>query len=492
MRMVVGSIMHESNCFSPVHANLEAFRECELLFGRDLVEHHANRRTEVGGILQVGQQRGIEIVPTISAKAMPSGPVAAEAFDFVKTRLLEGVKTAGRVDAVMLVLHGAMLTPECDDPEGLILQEARELVGPEVPVGLTLDHHANITALTAENADFIISYRTHPHTDQFQVGQQAADLMWRVVAQGLRPAMRIKKVPMLLCQESSPRPRSHLVKRIKQLENKDPVLSASFCIGYPFADIEEVGPCALVVTDNDEHLAEHEAADFANLMWSLRETFAPAVPAIEEAIKEALNSEGGPYVFCDVGDCLMAGGAGDGTAFLTALLEKRVRNACLVLVDPEAVEQCITAGVGCQITIALGGKIDRTNCQPVTVNARVSLISDGLYRGRGYDLSERQISMGQTAVLRIDHVDVVVTQKRCPVHDPALFRSLGIEPAGKKIVVVKDAFYTTMTYKAIAEKIIFFNSPGLCNWDFEPSRYRRIRRPIYPFDVTSFDAHMSS
>ncbi len=492
MQVALGSIMHESNSFSPISTSLSAFEDTELLFGDELIERHTPRKTELGGILHVAQQRNIEIIPTVSAKAMPSGPVTTEAFTFLMAKLLEGIHAAGQVDSVILALHGAMLTTDCDDPEGLILQQVRDVVGREVPVGLTLDHHANVTALMAEQADFMISYRTHPHVDHFQVGKQAAELIGRMVKEGLRPAMRTKKVPVLIPVESSPQARSHLVRRIEELESKASVLSASFFIGYAFADVEEMGPCAVVITDNDECLSEYETADFANLMWSLRDDFAIPVPTIEQAFEEAMTSKAGPFVLCDLGDCLMAGGTGDTTAFLAAILQKRVDSACLTLIDPEAVKQCIAAGVGRQTTVTLGGKIDPASSQPVTVTARVGLVSDGLYRGKGYDLAETEINMGRTVVLQIGDVDVVVTERRCPVHDPALYRSLGIQPEQKKIVVVKDAFNATMTYKPIAQKIIFLNSPGVCNWDFKPSQYHRIQRPVYPFDKLSFDAHASS
>ncbi|MDP6380819.1 MAG: M81 family metallopeptidase, partial [Phycisphaerae bacterium] len=338
MHIVIGSIIHESNSFSPQATDLSAFADSELLLGHEIIDHHAGRGTEIGGILHLAAHRGIDVTPTVSATAMPAGPVTDEAFEFLSDKLLDGIKAAGgAVDAVLLVLHGAMLTETVDDPEGLLLSHVRDLLGPEVPVGMTLDHHANVTARMAEFADFFVAYRTHPHTDRFEVGVQAAELVRRMADEGLQPVMRVKKVPMLLCQESSPTARGPLVERIEQLEKKDKVLSASFCIGYSFADFAEVGPCAAVVTDADADLAERDAADFAGLMWSLRDKFSPPVPTMDDAIDEALGGEGGPYVLCDLGDCLLAGGTGDVTALLAALLRRRAENACMMLVDAAAV-----------------------------------------------------------------------------------------------------------------------------------------------------------
>ena len=491
MRVIVGSIWHESNSFSPLRTDLSAFGDLQLLAGDRIIEHHRGRGTEIGGFLSAAEHRGIDIVPTVAASALPSGPVTDEAFRFLKGKLLEGIAGAESPDGVLLALHGAMLTETLDDPEGQILREVREAIGTQVPLGVTLDHHGNVTAQMAAGADFIIGYRTHPHTDQFDVGLRAAELLHRMIAEGVRPAMSVKKVPMLIPQESSPRARARLTETIDELEGEPGVLSASFFIGYPLADIAEVGPCAVVVADGDASLAEARAADFANLMWSLRDDFAIDVPEIEEAIEEALAADGGPYVFCDLGDCLLAGGTGDVTAFLSALLAKGAPSACLALVDPEAVDACIAAGAGHDITVAVGGKSGGGSV-PVTVSGRVAATGDGRYFGRGCDMSPGEIEMGRTALVETGGISLVLAEKRSAVHDPALFRAMGIEPARKKIVVVKDAFYTTITYKDIAEKIVFFNSPGLCSWDLDAANYRKVRRPIYPFDTFAFEAHSSS
>jgi len=481
----VGSIWHESNTFSPIKTDLKCFEEYELLFDNDILDYHRGRKnTEIGGVLEVAENKHIEVIPTVSASAITSGPVTTAAFKFLEQNLLERIRKAKQqIDGVLLVLHGAMVTEDLDDPEGYLLHRTREIVGRNIPIGATLDHHANVSGQMVENADFLIGYRTHPHIDQGEVGQQAANIMSFLIENKVKPTMRMRKVPALFSGESSPKPRAKLVQRVEELERREEILSASFFIGYSLADIKEVGPCAVVVTREDKQLAEFETDRLAQLMWDLRDKFALETLTIDKGIDRALATSGRPILFIDMGDCFWAGGGGDVPFFLQSFIKRGVKNAVIAaIVDPGVVDECIRTGVGRRLTVSIGGKIDRINAKPIMVTGTVKVISEGKYWGKDIQLTEKEINMGPTTVLDVNGIEVVIVSKRTSIHDPAMLRSLNIEPKDKKIIVLKDGLINLVTYKSIAKETIFFNSPGFANWDFHKRSYEKIPRPIFPLD----------
>jgi len=484
MPVAVGSIYHESNTFSPIKTDLKCFQEYELLLDQDILNYHREKNSELKGALEVAESQGIELVPTISASAIPSGPITTVAFKFLEQNLLERIqKTKQQLEGILLFLHGAMVTEDLDDPEGYLLRKIREIMGNAIPVGVTLDHHANVSRDMVKYADFLIGYRTHPHIDQSKIGQQAAHLMSFLMKNKIKPVMCMRKLPMLLPGESSPKPRARLVRRIEKLERKEEILSASFFIGYSLADIKEVGSSVLVIAKKDEQLAQFETDRFAQLMWDMRHEFTLDTLTIDQGIDQALTLSGKPILFVDTGDCFWAGGAGDVPFFLQSFMKRRVKNAVIAgIVDPEAVDECIKAGVDKSLTVKIGGKIDQINAKPLTVTGTVKVISQGKYWGQSFQFTEREINMGPTVVFEVDGIEIILISQSASIHDPAMLRSLHIEPKEKKIIVLKDGLLNLIAYKSVAWKTLFFNSPGFANWDYSKRSYKKIPRPIFPLD----------
>jgi microcystin degradation protein MlrC len=487
MRIIVGSIMHESNTFSTIKTDLNSFQKTQLLLGDELINYHAARRTEIGGLLHTLKNEDVEVVPTLSAVALPSGIVTDSTYEFLKEELITGIEKAKSVDGVLLVFHGAMVSEGLDDPEGDLLEEVRKIVGDKVYIGLTLDLHANISVSIAKNTDFIIGYRTHPHTDQWKTGQRAASIMVSLIKERISTVIVMKKLPMILPAETRSETRAKLLKKIDKLERKDEIITASFFLGYPWADVSVIGPSVVVVTKGSPELAEKEANELAKLLWRLRDNFSLPTLSIDDAINEAVNTRGGPVVFCDMGDCLFGGAAGDVTTLLSAILRKGIKNAALAaLVDPDSVQKAIQAGEGQEIALELGGKLDRINSKALKVKGKVKLITsksmveDSMHSGY-------EINMGHLVVLEMDNdIEVVVAEHGGRVYEPVFLYNLDIHPESKKVIVIKDAFGPLLTYRDIAKKVIFINSPGWCNQDFTLLKYNRIPRLIFPLDSVEY------
>ncbi|MFA7184486.1 MAG: M81 family metallopeptidase, partial [Victivallales bacterium] len=271
--IAIGSVMHESNTFSPITTNLEDFKQDQLLMGKAVFDYHRGKSTEIGGMLEALEKRGVSPKPLISAVAIPSGPVSSETFDFILEKLETDLKKLDNPDGLLLALHGGMSTETIGDTEGFLLRRVRKITGPRTLIGVTLDHHANLSKAMVETADFIIGYKTHPHVDQYDIGVKAAETLLFFLENRRRPTMKLVKLPLLLPGESSPVPRAKLLRLVEKLEKTAGVMSASFFIGFPFADHEDVGASAIAVTDGDAELAKSAAEKLAQLIWDLRAEF---------------------------------------------------------------------------------------------------------------------------------------------------------------------------------------------------------------------------
>ena len=469
MRIVVGSIMHESNTFNP---SLTTLKEFHPQYGAAILQEPSH--DSLGGIITLLQAQGAELIPTIAAHALPGGVVTRSAYEALKGTLLEGIRTAGAIDGVCLALHGSMQVAGVGDAESDLLSEVRALVGPQVPIVAALDLHANVTATMVEQADGLVAYRTAPHVDTFDTGQRVAELLLQILQGDCRPTMAFAKLPFLLSGEQSEtgaEPMASMIQLLREADSHPAVLSSSFALGFPWADVYDNGVSAIVVADGDRALAQREADRLARAFWERRAEFDFRVEAysIDEAIEAALAAPESTIFLSDSGDNPTAGGTMDIPLVVERLLAKGAPDAVVAAIcDPAAVEACMAAGVGQRIVLSIGGKLDIQHGQPLEVTGRVRLLA---YDEMG----------GPMAVLRVEGVDVVLSSRRMAVTEPTFLRRLGIEPLERKIVVLKLG-YLTAPFQAIAPRSILMLSPGCTNCDLTQLEYKRVKRPIYPLD----------
>jgi microcystin degradation protein MlrC len=479
MRVLVGSIGHESNTFAPLPTTLADF---EVQRGADILDRPV--RDALSGIVDTLRERNIERVPTLCARALPGGRVERRAYEELKRTLLAN---PGDVDGVCLFLHGAMRADGIDYCESDLLAALRIQLGSDVPIAVALDMHANIVAPMIETADALVTYHTAPHVDRYETGQRAAELLVGQLEGAVRPAMAMAKIPFLLPGEMAQtalEPMASMMGLVQEIEAGDRVLSASLVKTHCWADVPDQGVSAVVVTDGDAPLAQTEANRLASAFWARRHEFrfsAESLP-IDVAIEAALEAEEPTVFLSDSGDNPGAGGTTDVPAVTQALLEARARNAVVAAIwDPESVDTCMSAGVGQTVSLALGGKINSRHGPPVPVTGRVCLLSDGrTYRG-GERRPEMRVERGPIAVLSVEGVDIVLSRNRISVIEPAQLHSLGIDPLGYKVVVLKRG-YLTAPLAAISPRSILVLSPGPTNCNVDQLPYQRVRRPMYPLD----------
>ena len=483
MRVAVGSLLQETNTFSPQLTLREHF---QLATGTELLAAARREKTEVLGFIDALAAAQIEIVPLLGGWAVSSGRMVRDEFESLLAEFLRELRQAGSVDGVLLALHGAWAAEGDDSADGRVLQEVRNMVGPGTPVVASLDLHANLTSQMCSNADALVGYRTSPHIDLYETGQRAAALLFDML-DGARPAMAMHKLRMVTQAEQHLSDRGVLKELLdfrRSMEKRPGVASVSFFPVQPWLDVEELGWSTLVITDGDRSLAEALADELADQLWSQRFGFATEVPGVVAALERAMAIDGGPVTLGEGADGTMGGSPGDSTWILQGLLDQGLDSVstAAVVVDPEAVAQAIEAGIGATVTLSVGGTLNPTFATPVKVTGRVKLISDGQFRYKGRCYTGRLVQMGRAVVLEINNIKLLIGERTMPTTDPEMYRSHGIEPRDMKLVLVKSPLALRMEYEPISKAVISVDSPGCCRADLSQLPFERLPRPMFPFD----------
>ncbi len=484
MKILVGGIYHESHSFSNVQTDLEAFRKVLLIEGPEVLEQLRGTTSEMAGFILGAERFAFELVPTLWAWTVSTGPVQAATLEYMLGVVSQRLQQEGTVDGILFALHGALVGEQALDGDGYILSRFRSLVGNDVPIVVTVDLHANISDQMVAVADVIVGYDTYPHIDQVERGLEAAELLVRTIRGEIKPVMALEKPAMITIphkQLTDAYPMKELLAMAHEAEQE--MIAVTVSGGFAYSDVPEIGPSVLVVSDNQPETARMHAKEIAERMWELRAEFAPQLPAVREAVKRAIESKNWPVILADVGDNIGAGTPGDSTFVLRELLEQGADGAVVIIADPESVSQAIAAGKGQMVHLSVGGKCDALHGEPVPVEGRVNLISDGVFRNRGHMRDGIVENMGRTVVVETSGVKLVLTEIKMPPWNLEQLRSVGISPEHQKIIALKSAVAFRAAYEPIAGEIIEVNSPGLSTVDLKQFDYKHIRRPLYPLDL---------
>jgi len=463
-RIGVAGFLHESNSFLPVRTSYEHFASTSLTRGEEMRALWGRAAHELGGMISA---RGA--VPLYATYAVPSGPVEAEAFERICDEILESIRLAGHLDGLLLALHGATVADGYPDADGELLRRVRVVFGG--PVMFTFDLHANLSLKMIGNADAAVGYRTNPHVDQRERGAELAALMRRMLAGDARPVMALETPPMLLRnsrQNTAAPPARGLYDDLREVLSWPGILSASVAMGFPHSDVEEVGAGFVAVADGDIGAARRAAKWMARRAWERRAEFTGPLTSVEEAVRRAGLAERGPVVLLDVGDNVGGGSAGNSMALFDELRRQGVRNGLVVLYDPEAVKECVTAGVR-----------NRTRW------GRVRTIADGIFeetqvRHGGWSKCDQ----GITAVVETEenHTMVFTSRRMAPFSLEQLL-SLGIHPERKRVLIVKGVIAPRAAYEPVAAEFILVDTPGETADDPALLPYTRRRKPLYPLEA---------
>ena len=484
MKWIVGGFAHETNTFSTVATDVEAFRLQQYLSDPDEIRAaHSGNATVVGGFLDGIDARGDEAVLTVAAHATPSGLVTRDAFETMTGHILDGVKSHPDANGVLLGLHGAMVADGFDDGEGETIRRVREAVG-DKPIVVVLDLHTHLTELMVEQATAIIGYQKYPHTDMGERGAEAVELIGRIASGEVKPVAAMNKPPMMppvgMCHTESGLYVDLWADALRADRPKE-ILTTSLFAGFPFADVPSLGYAVLTYADGDQAIADAEAERLGNEAWEGREAFTYHPTSIEDAVSRARQVGGGPVVIAEMADNPGGGSANDGVEVLRELLKQGVGRAAVgTIYDPDVVRQATDVGVGATLKTSLGAKTDDMHGKPIDIEGRVRLIYNGRYIYKGPMSRGATGDIGLTAVVNVSGIDVMVCSKRVQTRDPEVFRSAGIDPMDNDILVVKSAVHFRAGFNPIAKEIIIADGPGLTSLDLSIFPYTKIRSPMWP------------
>lgn len=486
MKIAIAGFLHESNSFADRVTTIEDFQVGGLDTGMAVRQRWQDAHHEIGGFFQAAADFSFSAKPALTAWAMPSGPVDRSTYDHILDRLIASLKGLGDFDGVLLALHGAMVVKGmAESADAHTASVVRRAVGPEKPLVVTLDYHANVSPLLARHADAIVVYQTYPHVDQRERGRRAGELISQSLSTGKRLFCSVRPLPLLihlLAQNTSREPVRSLLTKAHSMGSED-LPEVQFVAGFPYADTQATGASVVTVGWNQQAIADKASNAFAEEVWHQREALSAMPPEPAEAVSQAISKAEWPTVLVDLGDNIGGGSAADSTVLPHEILRQNGPPFWVVIHDPQTVEQAVLVGVGNRISVQVGGRTDR-NAPPISVSGHIRCLHDGKYEEtEARHGGVRFHDQGLTCVIQTDRGDTVI----CTSHRHAPFSlgqltSLGLSPASAKLMIVKAAVAFRAAYEPVARCIIEVDTPGLTAANPRNFPYKNLGRPVLPLD----------
>ena len=482
-RVAIAGLAIESSTFSPAVTNEEAFHAREgdavLALYEFLAPDSADRKRA-------------QWVPVLIGRSLPGGIVSREAYESLTNKILDGLKKNLPYDGVFFDIHGAMSVVGLDDPEGDLIERIRKVVGYKTIISTSMDLHGNVSPALAYNSDLITCYRMAPHEDAVQSDKRAVEnLLSRIESGKGKPAYKAYvPVPILLPGEKTSTrvdPGKALYAKVAPAAAQPGIVDAAIWIGYAWAD-EPRNHAVVMVTGDDKDRVTTTAEALARSFWNVRNDFDFIAPVgtLKESLDKAVASDKHPFMISDMGDNPTAGGAGDVTWTLKEILArpefKTDKGPSLIYASipgPALVAKAIAAGVGGRVDEYVGAAIDSRYAPPLRLKGIVRAIQ------QGDEHAEAEV------VVQTGSVKVIVTAKRKPYHLESDFTRLGLNPRETDIVVVKIGYLVPELYDMRADWIMAL-TPGGVDQDLQRLPFKRITRPMFPFDKDMKDPDLSA
>ncbi len=482
-RIAIAGIAIESSTFSPALTHEDAFH---ARTGNNIFEYYPFLSPNSPN------RKRANWFPTLKGHALPGGTVTREAYESLVTKTLDMLKKDLPYDGLFLDIHGAMSVVGLDDPEGDLIIRIREVIGKKTIISTCMDLHGNVSWRLAENTDLITCYRLAPHEDSMESKKRAVDnLLSRLESGKGKPAYKAWiPVPILLPGEKTStriEPAKSLYAMVAPIADQKGIVDAAIWIGYAWAD-EPRNHAVVMVTGDDKEKVTKSAEELAKYFWKVRSEFKFIAPtaSLDESLNKAISSNKHPYIISDMGDNPTAGGAGDVTWTLNEILKrsefKSENGPSLIYASipgSDLVEKAIKAGIGNKVEGYAGATIDARYSPPIKLSGIVKAIRHG---DKNAEIE---------VVVKVGSVSVIVTKKRKPYHYEVDFTRLGLNPRETDIVVVKIGYLVPELYNLRADWIMAL-TPGGVDQDIENLDYKRIKRPMFPFDKNMKDPDLKA
>lgn len=478
-------IYHESNTFVEKPTLLEDFKNGHFMIGDAIPKEYRDAHHEIGGMIEVLEQEGMELVPILYAEATPGGIVSSETYHFLVEAMWEELEKVLPVDGCLVVPHGAGVSEDFPDMDGHWLSALREKVGSRIPIVGTLDLHANVSPLMTTSTDALISYKQNPHTDQRERGKEAAVLLTHLLQGKIKPTQVLVQPPLAISIEqqfTQEEPCKSLYAYTQALGRGEDLLSISILLGFPYADVLEMGTSIIVVTNNNPKLALQIGKKLEMYLLNHKNDFIGQKIDIHTSLSLAKQMDK-PVLLLDMGDNIGGGSPGNNIALLEALEERGELRAFVCIFDPQAVAKAAdhAPGENFELTIAGTGE---NGAEDLHWKVRLLQLKDGhfqepLARHGG----QVNYNMGKTAVVLTEKENVIMlTSLRVPPFSLKQMTSFQIFPEEFEVIVAKGVIAPIAAYSPVCPSIIQVNTPGVTQADMTLFNYKNRRKPLFPFE----------
>ncbi|MCH2067928.1 MAG: M81 family metallopeptidase [Shimia sp.] len=477
MRVFCASVATETNTFSPLRTDFADFAQSFYAPPGE----HPETPTLCSAVFPALRKRAkageVELIEGTATWAEPGGLVNARTWDRLREEVLDQLKAALPVDAVVLGLHGAMIADGCVDCEGTLIEAVREIVGPAVTIGVTFDPHSHLSDKRVKNADIITVFKEFPHTDFVETGEACVDLTLRAARGEIIPQISVFDVRMMDVLPTSRHPMRGFVDKMMALEADGSALSISTIHGFMAGDSPDLGAKIIVISNGNKPAGTALARELGLELFSFRGTTKPKFLTVEDSLAKATAASAGPVIIADVWDNPGGGVAGDSTILLQAALDMNVANMALGTIwDPMAVRLCHAAGEGAELQLRFGGKTSAHAGAPIDATVTVRKVATDAVQSFGDSI----VPLGDCAVINVNGIDVVLNSNRAQTFSPDLFTNLGIDVSAKQVVAVKSTNHFHGAFAPIAADILYAAVNGPYPNDPTTTPYTRLTRPLWP------------
>jgi microcystin degradation protein MlrC len=488
MHIFTACLGTETNTFSPIPTGRALFEETYLVRGGAYGDNPDLFALPLMVFRDRARARGWRVTESLCAFAVPAGPTLDRIYVAYRDEILTDLKRALPVDAVLLSLHGAMVVESIASGETDLVAHIRRVVGPNVPIGVELDLHCHLTKELVATADAIVIFKEYPHVDSAERAGELFEIVASAALGQARPRMSLFDCCMIGLYPTTLEPMAGFVRRMKDLEGRNGVLSISLAHGFPWGDVPELGTRVLVVTDDNAALGAKIAAELGRELRTLRSRIEPPWIALDRGLDEAQASSQRPVVLGDVSDNAGGGAPSDSTFVLAEMLRRGMGDAAIgCFWDPGTVALASEAGEGARLTVRLGGKLGPMSGDPLDLDVIVRALRRDAHQHYFAGSKARMGDMAALTIQGISDFDVVLNTVRAQTFSPDAFTQLGIDPKQKRYVVVKSMNHFRAGFAPIAGRIIYLSAPGAIDVDYRRLPYRRVIRPIYPLDENAWE-----
>jgi microcystin degradation protein MlrC len=487
MKKKVGlvGLYHESNTFVPQPTTIENFKKGRYLKGQDIVNEYKNAHHEIGGMIEILQQEDMEIIPLLYAEATPGGTITAETYEALLDDLMKEVDKVLPVDAFVVAPHGAGVSEKIPDMDGHWLSRLRGKLGPGIPIVGTLDLHANVSPLMVSSTNALVSYRQNPHVDQRERGKDAARLLVRQLRKEIKLEQVLVQVPVAISIEqqlTADEPCKSLYQYAQSLSEQQGIVSLSIQLGFPYADVEEMGTSIIVVSDNNRDLALTTGEKLKNYIIEHKESFVGKKNDIHSSLLQVKESRK-PALLLDMGDNIGGGSPGNNICLLEALEQQKELAYFVCIYDPAAVSDAEKHSVGERFNLSIEG-IEGEENKTIGIDVTLIQICDGNFKENNpRHGGQVNYKMGKTAIVSPREGSIIMlTSLRIPPFSLQQLLSVGIDPSAFDAIVAKGVNAPIAAYAPVCPTIIQVNTPGVTQADMTMFTFNNRRKPIFPFE----------